>query len=84
MVVLLMMAMGLVEVVAVTVTLPVSVVGGATTKPDCEEVAVCTGTELSVASTVKELVPSVVGVPAMPPVDEFRLRPAGRAPELME
>jgi hypothetical protein len=70
--------------VAVTVMLPVSTAGGATLKLDVAWLAVMAGTSLSVAVTVKELVPCVVGVPVMPPVDVLRVKPAGKAPELME
>jgi len=42
---------------------------------------VCTGLLLSVTLTVKLEVPLPVGVPEMTPVDEDKLRPAGRLPE---
>jgi hypothetical protein len=35
----------------------------------------------SVTAAVKVAVPLAVGVPAIKPVDVFRLRPAGRLPE---
>jgi len=34
--------------------------------------------------TVKELVPAAIGVPAMFPLEEFRLSPGGNAPEEMD
>jgi len=34
--------------------------------------------------TVKPLVPPRVGVPEMTPVEEFKLSPAGRAPDVMD
>jgi hypothetical protein len=37
--------------------------------------------KLSSASTVKVLEPTVVGVPVIAPVDEFRLSPFGREPK---
>jgi hypothetical protein len=43
-------------------------------------VAICAGLELSVAWTVKLLVPEAVGVPLTTPVAASRLRPAGRLP----
>ena len=47
-------------------------------------VAVCAvGVVESVTCTVKLNVPDVVGVPEMAPVEDVKLRPAGRDPELM-
>ncbi len=43
---------------------------------------VTTAPAASVAVTVKAKVPPVVGVPVMAPVPVFRLRPAGRAPDV--
>jgi hypothetical protein len=40
--------------------------------------------ELSVAVTVKEVGPGVVGIPLMSPVEAFMFKPAGRAPELTD
>ena len=42
---------------------------------------VCAGLLLSVTLTVKLEVPLPVGVPEITPVDDDRLRPAGRLPE---
>jgi len=47
-------------------------------------VAVCTGLLESVTITVKVKVPWVEGFPEITPVVAFRVRPGGRAPELME
>ena len=38
------------------------------------------GVSESVTVTVKFTVPDTVGVPVIAPVDEFRLRPAGKLP----
>ena len=47
-------------------------------------VAVCAvGVLESVTCTVKLNVPDVVGVPEMAPVEDVKLKPAGRDPELM-
>ena len=47
-------------------------------------VAVCAvGVVESVTCTVKLNVPDVVGVPEMAPVEDVKLKPAGRDPELM-
>ena len=43
-------------------------------------VAVTAGEAESVTITVKGVVPAVVGVPEMTPVDAFRIRGTGRAP----
>jgi hypothetical protein len=45
---------------------------------------VCTGEPLSFTVTVKLEVPVAVGVPEITPVDEARVKPAGRAPELID
>ena len=42
---------------------------------------VCAGLLLSVTLTVKFEVPLLVGVPEITPVDDDRVRPAGRLPE---
>lgn len=39
---------------------------------------------LSVNTTVKELLPVAVGMPLMIPDGEFRIKPAGRFPELID
>ena len=64
--------------VPVTVT-PV----GATTKTK-DALAVSAGLELSLAWTVKSLVPEAVGVPLIAPVEASRLNPAGRLPPLID
>ena len=50
------------------------------TTKDKDMLPVCAGEEESEASTVKFELPLAVGVPAMTPVLEFRLKPAGRLP----
>jgi hypothetical protein len=57
---------------------------GDTAKLTTASLAFCAGDPLSVTLTVNELVPAAVGEPVVAPVDEFRLRPAGSAPELIE
>ena len=57
----------------------VVMVGGATTVSDRLAVAVrCVGLVESVTVMATVLVPAVVGVPLIAPVDEFRFNPAGR------
>ena len=68
--------------VAVTVILPVSVVGGATVS-DSAWFVVTAGTSLSVTLTVKELDPVAMGVPVMAPVDALMLKPAGSTPAVI-
>jgi hypothetical protein len=46
--------------------------------------AVCIGELLSVACTVNENVPGAEATPLIAPVEEFRLRPRGRVPEVIE
>ena len=43
----------------------------------------CTGEDESVTLTVKLEEPAAVGVPAIAPVDAFRLSPAGSVPDKM-
>jgi hypothetical protein len=45
---------------------------------------VCAGLLLSVTVTVKVEDPLAVGVPAIIPVDDARVTPAGRLPELID
>ena len=48
-------------------------------------VTVCgVGAVESVTLTVKLEAPAVVGVPAIPPVEAFRVSPGGKAPELID
>ena len=42
--------------------------------------AVCTGELVSATLKVTNVVPALVGVPVIAPVDGFRLRPAGSVP----
>jgi hypothetical protein len=59
-------------------------VGGATVKLLIACVAVCGVDPPSVTFTVKEVVPTVFGVPVIAPVEVFRFKPAGKAPTLIE
>jgi hypothetical protein len=54
---------------------------GAATTSEREMDLLCAGLPASATVTVKLEVPVPVGVPEIRPVDEFRLRPAGRFPE---
>jgi hypothetical protein len=45
---------------------------------------VCAGLAESVTEAVKAAVPVEIGVPEINPVDEARLSPAGRLPEVMD
>jgi hypothetical protein len=42
------------------------------------------GLDESATATVKDAVPTAVGVPEIKPVDVFRLSPAGRLPEMKD
>jgi hypothetical protein len=44
----------------------------------------CAGLDESTTATVKDAVPTAVGVPEIRPVDVFRLTPAGRLPEMKD
>jgi hypothetical protein len=57
---------------------------GATAKLAIARVAVCAGAPLSVTFTVNDVVPAVLGIPVMAPVDGFKFNPAGNAPALIE
>lgn len=70
--------------VAVTVTKPVSPEAMTSIVLGVDKVAVCAGDPLSVAFTLNELFPTVVGAPEMAPVEELRVRPLGRVPEPIE
>jgi hypothetical protein len=46
--------------------------------------AACTGLPLSVTVAVKAEVPERVGTPEIAPVDDVRVSPAGRLPEVID
>lgn len=61
--------------------LVVVIFSGATMRIDAAALAVCGVGLESFAWIVKLNVPVVVGIPVIAPVEEFRLRPAGKNPE---
>jgi hypothetical protein len=59
-------------------------VGGATVKLLTACVAVCGVASPSVTFTVNDVVPAVLGVPVIAPVEVFKFNPPGNAPALIE
>ena len=62
-----------------------SVGGGATaTVKEKDLVVFCCATPESATCTVMEKLPEAVGVPVIAPVDAVRVKPEGRAPDVMD